>query len=41
VVPVVVICAMVRFTATYPDRVTGAAGPPADHGPPGGTVSGV
>ncbi|MGR6966585.1 hypothetical protein ACU610_19175 [Geodermatophilus sp. URMC 61] len=25
VVPVVVICAMVRFTATYPDRVTGAA----------------
>ena len=26
VVPVVVICAMVRFTATYPDRVTGAAG---------------
>ncbi len=29
VVPVAVICAMVRFTATYPDRVTGAAaGPP-------------
>ena len=25
VVPVVVICAMVRFTAAYPDRVTGAA----------------
>src|SRR5918994_3391445 len=30
VVPVVVICAMVRFTATYPDRVTGAA-PGAPH----------
>jgi hypothetical protein len=42
VVPVVIICAMVRFTATYPDRVTGAAAAsPGGHGPAGGTAGGV